>query len=42
MLDLIEIPRNMSSKDLVIDVKDPWSVNLQRAHALSGIARKWN
>ena len=42
MMDLVEIPKGMALKDLIIDVKDPWSVNVQRAHALSGIARKWN
>jgi hypothetical protein len=42
MLDLVEIPRQWSSKDLIIDVKDPWSANLQRAANLCTVARKWN
>ena len=42
LLDLIEIPGHLSAKELIIDVKDPWSVNVQRAHTLTGIAKKWN
>ena len=42
LLDLAEIPKEWSLKDLIINVKDPWSVNLQRAANLTSLARKWN
>ena len=42
ILDLVEIPRQWSFKDLTIDVKDPWTVNLQRVSNLCSMARKWN
>ena len=41
-LDLVELPKNWTSKDLIINAKDTWGNNLARVDNLSTTAKKWN
>ena len=42
MMDLIEIPKQWTIKDLLINVKEPWSLNVQRASNLCFVVKRWN
>jgi hypothetical protein len=41
-MDLVDIPKEWGGKDLIIDVNDPWSMNVHRVSNLCSIVRKWN
>lgn len=41
-IDLIEIPKQWTLKDLLINVKEPWSLNVQRASNLCFVIKRWN
>lgn len=41
-IDLIEIPKQWTLKDLLINVKEPWSLNVQRASNLCFVVKRWN
>lgn len=41
-MDLVEIPKQWTVYDLVVDVKDPWSKNVHRVNNLCTIVKKWN
>jgi len=42
MSELIEIPLQYKRQDLIINVKDPWSTNVQRAANLCVVVKRWN
>jgi hypothetical protein len=42
LIDLIEIPGEWTVKDLLINVKEPWSLNVQRASNLCFVVKRWN
>lgn len=42
LLELVELPRTTKAQDLLINVKDPWASNLQRAANLCGVVKRWN